>query len=452
MSEELFGRVFFIISDADRFAGADLFLSQRGWKVQSGRLIKECISMIASNPPDFVFVSVDHPQLTTTNVPKLIKEALGIPVIGFSELATPESFLALDSMAVEYKMNQKPSGMAFERMILNVRHLFDLRKSRIASEFNKFDENAGADFKIIKGAKREKEKLMKFDGLKPTKEFNITQKGPQADRFKIVQEGAKAEDFEFKQEGPGQGKDLELRSGRDPQKSKKIEMPSILADAVRDSFKMTVAHKDNTEPETINICSTLFALTIQSENFNGILLLAMGKDLEPDGKFISAFSHHLLDYLKQKGEVTKPSQMTLVRINPVAFFDWAEASAEFTIKSIHLSYEIAVAFFPVARERDLTPFEIVDQKEKIRININDLQPNLPVDFDLYIYLSSNDKFLLYTPKNFLLYENQLTRLNDKGVHHLFIDLKQESVLKTYFLQIYLNDLIKEFNSPKKSAA
>jgi hypothetical protein len=453
MSEELFGRVFFIIYYADQFAAADLFLSERGWTIQSGRTIKDCITAIASDPPDFVFVSADHPQVVSTNVPKLIREALGIPVIGFSEVGTPESFTVLDGMAVEYKMNQKPSGMAFERMILNVRHLVQLRKSRIDAEFTKYDENGGPDFQIIKGLKREKDQVMKFDGIKPSKEFNIVQKGPQADRFKIVQEGPKSKEFEFKREGPPTAPEFEVHTGtNEAPVGKKPKKTSVLSEAVSETFKLIIAHEDLESPETIAISSTLFALTIQTENFNGVLLLAMGKDLEPEAKFLTSFSQFLNENLLKRGETLKSSQMNAVNVNPVAFLDWTDSHAEFVELTTHLSYEVAVAFFPVARERDITPYEVVDQKDKIRININDLKLGVPVDFDLYIYLSSNDKFLLYTAKNYMLYENQIQRLKEKGVHYLFIDRKNEALLKRYLLQNHVNDLIADFNSGKKSAA
>ncbi len=82
------------------------------------------------------------------------------------------------------------------------------------------------------------------------------------------------------------------------------------------------------------------------------------------------------------------------------------------------------------------------------IKLDDLHGDLEVEFSLYIYLSANNRYVLYTPKGSKFYGNQKDRLAKMGVTHLHIRKSEAQDLSKYRAQNYLNSKISEYEQKK----
>ncbi|MEI7973368.1 MAG: hypothetical protein WCH11_03275, partial [Bdellovibrio sp.] len=89
--------------------------------------------------------------------------------------------------------------------------------------------------------------------------------------------------------------------------------------------------------------------------------------------------------------------------------------------------------------------------EMLPVRIDEILPDERVDFDVFLHLSENDRYLLYTPQGQIFGAQQKARLEAKGVRKLHVKKKALHRLKKYQAQNFLNSLLRNFKNQKKSA-
>ena len=86
----------------------------------------------------------------------------------------------------------------------------------------------------------------------------------------------------------------------------------------------------------------------------------------------------------------------------------------------------------------------------VKLSIDDLKEDAVVEFDLYIYMPGNNKYLLYTPQGMRFYGNQKNRLREKGVSHIHLRKESASSVIKYKAQNFLNEKIESYKATKRS--
>jgi hypothetical protein len=222
---------------------------------------------------------------------------------------------------------------------------------------------------------------------------------------------------------------------------------SILVKGTESALNETVNNfSEGPAKEKIDRSSDIACITVESPRFSGYLICAFGRKRAVDQELISVLQNRLFAFLKANGEDIKDKKMMNLKIQEVDFTSWSLAQAEFLKKSVHNGEEIAIAFFP----KDVSDIELGDSasQKMVQININDLKEEARVEFDLYIFMPANNKYLLYTPKGKPFYENQKGRLVDGGVKHLHLKKDEAHEVRRYQAQNFLNDKIEAFAKQK----
>lgn len=200
--------------------------------------------------------------------------------------------------------------------------------------------------------------------------------------------------------------------------------------------------------ETIKTSSNVACLALQSTRFAGYLVTAMGKNKKVDQDFIESVRGKLFRFLKERGEVVDEAEKNMqLQITPVPFEDWALEYAEFLRKSVHKGDEVAMAFFP-RTEIKATLQESAD-KDMVAVSLDDLQPDVAVHFNLYLYLPTNNKYILYTPQGSKLYGNQKEKLSRQGVFQMHMNRHDIEDFDKYRAENYLNSKIAEYEDRRK---
>lgn len=194
--------------------------------------------------------------------------------------------------------------------------------------------------------------------------------------------------------------------------------------------------------------SNVACLVVESERFSGYLVAALGKNRRIDNGFIDTLKDRLSKFLKDNGEPMKDDASMQLKIKAVDFEDWALEYADFLRKSVHEGEEIAMAFFPFQEAK--TVMETSAQADMGAVKLDELQGDLSVDFNLYVYLPANKKYVLYTPRGSKFYGNQKDRLARMGVTHMHVKRTELQDVSKYRAQNYLNSKIQEYEK-KKSA-
>lgn len=225
------------------------------------------------------------------------------------------------------------------------------------------------------------------------------------------------------------------------------DMESIILKGTKQALTDSVEINDGVIDQEIEDSSQVACIVVESERFSGYLIAAMGKNRKMDGKFIKAIQDKLFKFLKDNGENISEKDNMNLKIKKVEFQDWAVEYADFLKKSVHNGEEIAMAFFPV---NNVKP-EIGESASSTMaaVQLKDIDGDQTVDFNVYVYLPANKKYILYTPKGSKFYGNQKERLETKGVKEVHMLKSEVNDLTKYKAQNYLNNLIETYEEKKK---
>lgn len=248
------------------------------------------------------------------------------------------------------------------------------------------------------------------------------------------------------------GGDVELRQNlhhlHHPSGRQKDE--SIMVRGTQTALDESVNHivGKNGEPiQKVQDSSNVACLIVESARFSGYLVAALGKNRKMDEKFVDIIKDRLSKFLKDNGEPIKDGNSLSLKIKKVDFEDWALEYADFLKKSVHDGEEIAMAFFPFSAAN--TTLEESAAVDMGAVKMEELQGDIGVDFNLYIYLPTNKKYVLYTPRGSKFYGNQKGRLSGMGVTHMHVKKTELQDVSRYRAQNYLNSKISEFESKKR---
>lgn len=212
-------------------------------------------------------------------------------------------------------------------------------------------------------------------------------------------------------------------------------------------IKLSKNHNQNVE-----ITSNMACIVIESSRFSGYLITAMGKNKVIDEAFMKKIQMRLFNFLKEHGEKVTNGESMQLTLKQVPFMPWAVDQAEFLRRSTHMGDEVAMAFFPRAEIRARFG-ESVDE-EMAAVHLHEFEGDTMVDFNVYIHLPKNNKYVLYTPRGGVFYDKQKVRLSGQGISHLHVLKVEMKDLDKYRAENYLNDSIEEFQKKdrhKKSA-
>ncbi|MCB0368130.1 MAG: hypothetical protein KDD45_01510 [Bdellovibrionales bacterium] len=224
---------------------------------------------------------------------------------------------------------------------------------------------------------------------------------------------------------------------------------SIILKGTKHALTESVQVNDGVIEQEIEDSSHVACIIVESDRFSGYLIAAMGKNRKMDGSFIKCIQEKLFKFLNENGESVSEKDNLQLKIKKVEFQDWALEYADFLKKSVHNGEEVAMAFFPV---NNVKP-EVGDSASATMasVKLSDIEADKAVDFNVYVYLPANKKYILYTPKGSKFYGNQKSRLETRGVKEVHMLKSEVNDLTKYKAQNYLNNLIDSYEMKKKVA-
>jgi hypothetical protein len=225
---------------------------------------------------------------------------------------------------------------------------------------------------------------------------------------------------------------------------------TLIARGAQKSLEESVEVHDGVVKDKLEETTRAACILVESEKFSGYLVAAMGKNCTIDQAFIESIKMKLFKFLKENGEEIRDSDAMDVKVKQVDFEPWALEYADFLRKSVHKGNEVAMAFFP--RRPIKAILEDSHHQEMARIQLNELKGDRQVEFDLYVYLPNNNKYVLYTPKGGVFYNKQMDRLKTQGVTHMHVQRDAAAAITKYQAQNYLNDMIEDHEQKQEVLA
>jgi hypothetical protein len=238
--------------------------------------------------------------------------------------------------------------------------------------------------------------------------------------------------FDSKHEGPAMPLSLE-------------DAESMLIRGVEHALHKT-AVKDpalGRSSRTVSRCARVSCFELRTNHFNGYLVVAFGADREVDEAFNENLKTNLVTYLTENNIQVDTDEFLDLKLTEACFEAWSLKEAAFLRKAIHHDNDIALAFFPYKDER--APLELAKDSKMFKLSLTELRIDALLEFDIYLYLPANQKFVRYVAKSRKLEIPQRTRLISGGVHEVHVRKEAEKDIIRYRVQNFLNDKIRSYS-------
>jgi response regulator of citrate/malate metabolism len=231
---------------------------------------------------------------------------------------------------------------------------------------------------------------------------------------------------------------------------RKASKSSLLEEGTRLALRESIQVSGEIQ-EGIKVAELCTTLKIHSTRFNGYLVLTFGANRNLEDKVIFDLQTHLLEFLKKQGEANIECQKYQMQVEPVEFKKWGKSEAEFVLLSDHQGYEIGVAFIESAPPQvNLNPFS---DDTMYSIDPNDIRPDSQLNFDLFLYLPLNQKFLKHTVAGNYMTSSRFEKLVDakKKEYSVLIKKNDADLFKIYVVTQIINAFITKYKSVLNAA-
>jgi hypothetical protein len=415
------------------------YMAKREWTMRTTHKLTEAILYITRYQPKFIMVSIDHENKNIKSFVRMLMQSFPDRVIVYAEKPHVLTYHYFNELGSNYNIYPPVSGPAIERTLLAYykgqlsQGTPEIRIFK-GPQWNKLLENEHWMYKgkkpvvqkqLISNAKARE--LLTLVGeeipvgnvenravqTKNAGQINAAeQDSKSAGKMSAVQEAAefegKAETSSPPTESLGEvttiteelsPKGAVLAASIDAalteanQKRHDLEErilygyrhESLISRAAQEALEKTANRTRAAYVEKVENSTEMSCIVVESTRFEGYLVAAIGHNREPEAAFIQGLRQRIFHFLRVNGEhINEDDEPMLVTLKKVDFKGWADAEAEFLRKSEHNQEEVSIAFFP--RTNIHPHFEESSDVKMVKIKMEDLKADVPVDFNLYIYL------------------------------------------------------------------
>jgi hypothetical protein len=467
MGEDVANSVIILKSSEESLRSLEAFLRGRQWDIFSTSDLKKAIARLVTNPPMYFLISADHPSKKIRAIPPLVIQATNVKIISYCDQAMVASVKRLRELNCKYELMPPVSGPAVIRMVNRIG--LDDEEIKKASSFKKQLKDGNPDSSKHGSILAALLKIVDEDSGPAIISASTPSATPLMD-LKVGNANNPFVAYEEKksQEGraafdPGNGTDSKLglqdlykpEIGADgmltrPISTKKTYLgkksgftkESLLIRGVNQVLDSAVGFNSLEEPEvTAEYAARSYCIIIKIQRFQGYLVASFGEDKAINSELIETIREQLFLFLKTQGEISREEISSLpISLKEMNFEDWAHEQGEFMRKTFHENNQLTLAYFAV--EKLLPQFSESVREDMLKIDIDDVTSEVSLNFDIYIHLPANDKFVLYTPKGGVFSEIQKERLVARRVTHVHLKKEDENSARVHCAESYLNDTIK----------
>ncbi|MCB9027158.1 MAG: hypothetical protein H6625_12620 [Bdellovibrionaceae bacterium] len=185
----------------------------------------------------------------------------------------------------------------------------------------------------------------------------------------------------------------------------------------------------------------LGALPISGEGLNGYILVCSTVLENVSLKQLTKFKEFLDIEFKKLGKKINLYSELLINTIEVDAIDWTEQRAEYNLEKEFGKGYLIISFMKT--EYKVPKLELDKEKNKLVIPHESIVASSELNFNAYIYLDKNKKFITYGKKGRSLSKKQIENLisNKKT---LYINQQAEKEFKQYFSTGVVNDLIESY--------
>jgi hypothetical protein len=356
------------------------FLIRRGWHVRIFNSIPAAIEQISFRRPNFVLLSVNHPNPNILKFPQAVGSTFKVECVAFAETGDASAAARVASMSCPHKIQGLPTGPNLLRAMRGI-----------------------VTYKVNEGK----------SGAAPADDLSAVM----ADLSLHFQN-------EIKQMVPAMPE---------------LPNPALLISDQTEIQDFLAPVK--TGPVVLApVKCRIGVVPVKSSNMNGYMTVVMDRTVLDD-RFLNACHVELSAQFRRSGLQGELEAGFWLDLPSMDFEAWAKSKALFHFNFEHQGVNVQAAFFPYTRELVLPKPSKRDNM--FTLDVKDISTEVPIPFKAYLYLEKNKKYFLYLRNGRTLQPGQKERLLKTHSKALWLKEIDVPSVKKMQAETFLLDMIKD---------
>ncbi|MEZ4873579.1 MAG: hypothetical protein R2827_15325 [Bdellovibrionales bacterium] len=202
------------------------------------------------------------------------------------------------------------------------------------------------------------------------------------------------------------------------------------------------------DPDQLSETSQFLALSFQSDKYPGFVFATIqGSDANYNNFVYQRMEDLLIEMVEQFTKEKISVRKVNLQFHPFDFKAWIQNIGG-TVQSFKVE-ESTISWAYVDREHQPMEFGESPNENYYSVRLNDIKPKMSVPNDLYLYLPSNNKYLVYTREGRGMDPKQHEKLNNKNIQELHVLKGDIEKFKDYKFEKDVSDLVEEGTKPEE---
>jgi hypothetical protein len=435
------------------------FLRKRGWELRFVSDVKKALEEIVVDRPTHVLISWNLTGANIAKIERTVVRDFKIPCIVFTEKDLDgKKQHALVASGIKHYMLTHVSGNS---VYVKVRAL-------LAAGPSAWRVDDAQDMMFIRGDWTEKPPEPSLQvkgqrGAKPPPSLAATGPAPEnggSQRFSgekkpkaglHISRGEKKKRKTKKRKSESYKKAPLLHFSRGKTEVFGRDVKSSLAQSALACIETQVAGAaSRMERVPLTVVSHLDCVPIHSKNHTGLLVFATSAARHCGNDFSRAMKREIGKLLGLGGEILRDEGEVEIEVAPFAFLEVAKAVGEFATVTECEGVEVGMTFL---RSREIFPeLPSPNKANMIQVDLDSVTPDEKIDFDAFIHLPLNDKYIRYVKRGGTLAASQKEKMLNFKVKHFFIKNNDVKHFKGHFASHFVERLVREFLAAVKRKA
>lgn len=458
-------RLVILSKDASSVKATAAFLIRRGVEVFATTVFQEAVDKLASEWTRFILLSVNFPHPKIEMVPQLLAQSFNVEALVFAELSDRKSNSRLTASKAKHIIFGSVSGpvvlMRLTQILKDQNQTSDETTSIAKSTSGTVEEgsiNVKGGTSVQKNSEKMK-RLMAELGEPTDAERTTTggltagvaiQKGNRGQLHLLVPPPTTTQKRDLKAAissgklKPAQPK-IDERSlkapatiegseavGLPPETPVPISTPSqssldLIERCIREALKQCCGWPRD-QKEVLIDYRTVSALVFHTSFFRGTVLFAIGKGQFDHGEMLKSIETEFVFQIIQAGVDIGIGELERYDITPASAAEDAFLAAISSAVSRSDKLEVGIAILDLVPEEP----EIIETADlMIAVKPESIEPEARLDFEVFLHLPLNGRYVKYIKEGNYLSKGQSTRLSSRQKQSIYLTKSASSAFRQH---------------------
>ena len=200
---------------------------------------------------------------------------------------------------------------------------------------------------------------------------------------------------------------------------------------------------DLTDNEIIPIKNTerLGFIPINSGKYQGYITVAITEESSLRSTLLTELGRNISENLGEMGEEIFTDEAVIIDIFDPELIKWAKESGQIILVSKHKSSELIISY--ISKEKAL-PIIIEASTDMEAIDVIDIEPEKSLEYETYLHMPQNNKYIKYGKTGGALTEKQIKRLKKNADGRVHIKKKDNYSYKKSYIESEVHKDLKKF--------